>query len=149
MDVDVLTSMTVSAIKGKGFRGKYDTGKDKGKFGKANETNNGKGRYNDGGSSTGGSTVGGKNTGRFLCSGDHWARDCPRGKGGRGKFGNGKDKQGKGKGGKVREMTSDYDEWTTTDASTIGPSASACVRGLESAHLDSDSWRMHVSCNFP
>ena len=49
----------------------------------------------------------------------------------------------------MRELTSDYDEWSTTDASTIGPSASACVRGLESTHLESDSWLMHVSSNFP
>ncbi len=49
----------------------------------------------------------------------------------------------------MRELTSDYDEWSTADASTIGPSASSCARGLESAHPYSDSWLMHVSCSFP
>ncbi len=49
----------------------------------------------------------------------------------------------------MRESTSDYDEGSTADASTVGPSASACVRGLESAQLDADSWLMHVSCNNP
>ena len=87
MDVDALSTMVVGAIKGKGFKVKFNKGKGKGKFGKAKETNNGKGKYNDGGISTGGSTVGGKNTGCFLCNGDHWARDCPRGKGGKGKYG--------------------------------------------------------------
>ena len=68
---------------------------------------------------------------------------------GKGKYGKGKDKQGKNKGGKVRELTSDYDEWSATDASTIGPSASACVRGLESAQLPMDSWHMNISLNSP